>query len=437
MNYKDIGDYLTKNEKLQIIKNAKSLEGVKDWIKIKPNENFDWINQRIDKFNKYTPICVKKNKAKSENSIFKTFSLGIASHRDSWTYNFSKKEISKNMKHCIDYCNKQNLNEKDFDKKIHDPKSVSWTYDLTHRLRKQKPVFDENKIISALYRPFCKQFLYYDEIFIERPRSFNKIFPEKKSKNIVIIIPSNSGANYFSPFITDTISDLHVLFNSVCLPLLTYDEEKKKMTSNITETTLKEYRSFYNDSKITKEDIFYYVYSLLHHKGYQKKYSANLGKEYPHIPLAPQFWNFSDSGKKLASLHVNFQDGKMYDLGKPKNKLNGKISKMSFGRKNMNEKNVKNVNEIWVNGLLHFDNVPDTNYRVNGRTPLEWIVDRYKTTVNSDNKIVNEPPEIDITSLIKKIVFLSVESEKIINNLPKEFESDNWEPKKTGLDKFA
>jgi len=437
LNYKDIGDYLTRNEKLQIIKNAKSIEGVKDWIKIKPNKNFDWINQRIDKFNLYTPICIKKNKLNNENSIFKTFSLGIVSARDSWVYNFSKKEISKNMKHCIDYCNKQNLNKKDFDKKIHEKKLVSWTYDLKNRLRKQKPVYAENKIRTALYRPFCKQFLYYDETFIERPRSFNTFFPEKNSKNIMIIIPTKSGANHFSPFITDTISDLHVLFNSVCFPLFVYDKEKKKMTSNITETTLKDYQTFYKDNKITKEDIFYYVYSLLHHKGYQKKYSANLGKEYPHIPMAPKFWNFSDSGKKLSSLHINYQDGKMYDLGNPKNKVLGNISKMSFGRKKINEKNVRNIQEIWVNGLLLFDNLPDSNYRVNGRTPMEWIVDRYRHTVDSNNKIVNEPLNMDIVSLIKKIVFLSIESEKIINDLPTEFESSNWEPKKIGLDKFG
>ena len=437
LKYKDIGDYLTRNEKLQIINNAKSLTGIKDWAKIEPNKDYDWINQRNDKFNDYTPMIIAKDKMNLGNSIFRTSSLGIATHRDSWVYNFSKKEISKNMKRFIDYCNKQNLNEQGFDKKIHDPKSASWTYDITKRLQRSKPVFNEDKIRTSLYRPFCKQFLYFDETFNERPRIMKSLFPEKKSSNLIILIPTKSGQTHFSPFITDSIPDLHVLFNTVCFALHIYDSEKNEKILNVTETTLQEYQNFYNDKKITKEDIFYYVYGLLHHIGYSEKYYSNLAKEYPHIPMAPKFWNFSKAGKELALIHLNYEHGKKYNLGDPKNNKFGKLMKISFGRMVLNDKKISDQTKIYINGLLVFENIPKIDYHVNGRTPLEWVVDKFKISEDKDSGIVNDPGDIDIISIIERAVCVGIESDKIIKDLPEEFEPKDWSPKKTGLDKFA
>jgi len=227
------------------------------------------------------------------------------------------------------------------------------------------------------------------------------------------------------------------LFNSVCLPLYVYNSEKNEKILNISETTLQEYQNFYNDKKITKEDIFYYVYGLLHHKGYSKKYASNLAKEYPHIPMAPKFREFQKAGMSLAKLYLNYETCKKYNLGKPKNIKFGKLQKLSFGRISINGKETSDQTKIYINGILVFENIPKINYSVNGRTPLEWVVDRYKISKDTDSGIVNDPVDVDIISIIERVVYVGVESDKIINSLPHEFEPKDWKPKKKGLDGFV
>ena len=435
IHYKDIGDYLTRDNKLKIIQDAKSIRGIKDWQIISPDEHHDWINQRHENFTDYLPMGNEKAKSGMKNTVFYVNSNGIATSRDVWTYNFSKEELSKNMKRTIEYCNKQDLTDPNLDRKDHDPKQVSWSPDISQRLKKEKPIFDKNKIRISLYRPFFKQYLYFDHTFIHRLSLIPKILPDEKSENLIISVPSKGIVGRFSTIISNVIPDVHIIEQSLCFPLYVYENGKKERKENITDATLKEYHIFYGDKKITKEDIFYYVYSLLHHPKYCEKYANNLSKELPHIPMAPKFWEFVRVGRNLAKLHLNYENGKKYNLGTPKNKKFGKLRKISFGKNTINGKRVTNK-EIWINGVLVFENIPEINYRVYGRTPLEWVVDRYKVTINKESTIVNQPEDIDIIQLIERLVFVGVESDKIIKELPDEFEPKNWKPKKTGLEQF-
>ena len=176
---------------------------------------------------------------------------------------------------------------------------------------------------------------------------------------------------------------------------------------------------------------------MLHHPKYREKYANNLSKELPHIPMPPKFWEYAKAGRNLAKLHLNYENGKKYNLGTPKNKKIGKLEKISFGKKTIDRKRTTDYTEIWINGVLVFDNIPKMNYHVNGRTPLECVVDRYKISIDKDSGNVNDPGDVDIISLIERVVFVGMESDKIIKQLPKEFEPKDWKPKKKGLDEFV
>ena len=434
IKYHDIGDYITREEKLKIIKNTKSIQNIKNWNTIRPDNHHDWVNHRDDNFTRYFPIGSKNVKlGKDVDAVFKTYSLGIKTARDSWLYNTSKIELGKNMTTYINYSNNQNLNDPKLISKI-DPKHAKWSGELSGQLMKfGKQKFDSNQIRIGLYRPFFKQYLYYDKIFISSVYQIPKLFPENYSKNLVICIPYNFTGE-FSVFITDITPDYHLIASNQCFPLYIYENQKDKKL-NITDYIIQKYRQYYNDKTITKKDIFYYVYGLLHHSGYKKKFMNNLSKELPHISLAPNFWKFSNTGKKLTDLHINFDTGNKYNLGKPKNNLKN-FHKLSFGTIKEDNKRKSDKTKLFIDGVDLFDNLPNIEYTVNGRTPIEWIVDRYKITTDKESVITNDPcTGFDIISHIERAVYVGVESDKLINDLSKEeFEPKNWKPSKSGLD---
>ena len=220
IHYKDIGDYLSQKQKLKIIQESKSISKVKDWQNIIPNRHHDWIGQRNEDFYKYDPIGDKNTKAgKNNNALFKLYSLGLATHRDSWVYNSSKDILSKNMKHHIAYCNKQDLNNVQFDSL-----QAKLTSELINKLKKIKFIkFKQSQIRTSLYRPFFKQFLYFDDVLISAMYQIPKIFPKGNSENIVICIPDKGKSGMFSTIVTDITPDLHIIEQSQCFPLLKYE----------------------------------------------------------------------------------------------------------------------------------------------------------------------------------------------------------------------
>ncbi len=438
--------------------------------------------------------------AKSGNSVtavFRVFSNGVSTSRDQWAYNPSKSTIVKNMKKHIQYCNKQ-----DWSRPVIDPKQAKWDTELSRKLTKfGKQAFSESKIRIALYRPFFKQFLYFDNIFNPRQGIVPKAFPNDDSENLGICVSDKGKTDIFSALITDITPDLHLIEQSQYFPLHVYNEfhvsererrehEQKSQnlviivpykytgessvfitnitpdlelihhgqcfpfyyykegvfgghgSENITDFTLEQYRKHYKDQKIAKKDIFYYVYGLLHHEGYKKKFANNLTKELPRIPMAPNFWKFSNAGETLAWLHLNYETCPKYDI-KPKTEKFGGFEKISFSKtKNKVGKLTPDKTKLVINRTVVFENLPQTNYKVGGRTPIEWVVDRYRKTVDKDSGIVNDPTkdmsEQEIISMIQRFTYVSVESDKIIKTLSEEeFEPRNWEPERSGLSAFS
>ena len=444
IHYKDIGDYLSREQKLKIVGDAGLITGIKDWQTRKPDRNHDWLDQRDDTFTEYLPMGSRaaKSDKKNKNAIFQIYSLGIATHRDSWIYNSSKSELTKNMKRHIEYCNKQNLSNP-----MLDPMRAKWTDELSALLAKlvSKPMFQKSQIRTAMYRPFFKQYVYFEEkVFITRSYKIPLFFPKAQLENLVICVPHKFSGN-FSTLITEITPDLNIITPTQCFPLYTYEHQGKKTTQkeNITDCTLEEYRTHYHGNQISKIDIFYYVYGMLHHPGYRKKYASNLSRELPHVPMAPDFWAFSKAGKALADLHLGFfnEGGRdnRYPLGPPKRRF-GKPAKLAFDKYRDPETGRQRTNytRLKINGILAYDNIPETNYRVNGRTPLEWLADRYRFTTDKESGITNDPcehlTEKDMISLVERAVHVGVRSDEIIGGLPEEFEPAGWKPKKTGLD---
>ena len=443
IRYKNIGDYLTREVKLEKIRSSRSINMISDWKIIKPDKYHDWLDQRGDdgkKFIRYRAIGDKETKIGRRNqSTFKLYSLGVNTARDSWAYNSSKNTLAKNMQVHIKYANSQ----KDPTNPNFDPKKAAFTDGLKKKLKKFTSPFDESKIRLALYRPFFKQYVYFDTTgaYTERVYQIPSFFPHASSKNLVICVPSSFKGD-FSVFITNLLPDLSLVTHAQCFPLHYYTSGNR--VDNITDLTLNEYRQHYGDSDITKNDIFYYVYGLLHHEGYRKKFINSLRNELPRIPMAPNFAKFCRAGQELVKLHLNFDNCPRYNLGSPKiysSNTNFKFSKLAFGIHQSADtgKKVKDTTVLRADGAVLFDNVPVTSYMVDGRTPLEWVVDRYKVTVDKDSGIVNDPcTGTDIIAVIERAVYIGIESERIIESLPDEFEPcEGWKPKEGGLVEFG
>ena len=440
IHYRDIGDYLSREQKLKTIGNAGSIPGLKGWEPIEPDGNHDWLDQRDDTFSQYPPMGSKETKSGKgdENAIFQIYSSGLKTNRDAWMYNFSRHELSKNMKRHVSYCNKQDLDNPKIDSR-----QAKWTGELSDSLARlaSKPEFEKGLIRTALYRPFFKQYVYFEKkAFIHRPYKIPLFFPKARSENLVICVPYKFTGN-FSAFITNITPDLQIIFNGQYFALYTYNNGSR--CDNITDYALKEYQAHYNNGKISKTDIFYYVYGLLHHPDYRKKYANNLSKELPHIPMAPDFSAFKEVGKALADLHLGYFDEGREDnrhpLGPPKRRF-GKPAKLAFDRYRdpKTGRQRTNYTRLKINDILAYDNIPETNYRVNGRTPLEWLTDRYRFTTDKESGITNDPceslTENDMISLVERAVYVGVRSDEVISKLPREFEPAEWTPKKIGLD---
>lgn len=442
--YHDIGDYLSRDEKLKIISEFGSISGIQ-WKKLKPNASHDWINQRDPAFDTFIPIGDKKSGA-----IFKLYSRGLETARDAWIYNFSKQCLSNNVRKMITFYNNQvrdygialgkstnrsRLLVEDFIDK--DPKKISWSRSLKKDLSKAKKYeyFSEAITIGA-YRPFCKQFVYFNRQVNNVVGQMPQMFPNYKTTNLVICVSGIGASRDFSALISDSIPNLHMHDTGQCFPLCFYekkedigelfasDEFVKK--ENIQDSMLNKFRNNY-DSKITKEDIFYYVYGILHSEEYKERFRADLKKMLPRIPFAQDFWAFSKAGRELAKWHLNYESIEPYPLNEHSDSLvldpkeHYKVSKMTFGKSS--KKVDKTV--ILYNSHITLSGIPLETYEyvVNGKPALEWIMERYQFTRDKNSQITNDPNDWSddpqyIINLVKRIVRVSLETMKIVKALP-------------------
>ncbi|GAA7751944.1 DEAD/DEAH box helicase family protein [Helicobacter pylori] len=329
--YYEVEDYLKREAKLNWLAGFENLDLV-PFKEITPNNKGDWINQRNDAFDKLIPLK-RDPKLKIFDTIFDLNSNGVASGRDPWVYNFSPKILMHSVQKCIDTYNadlkrfnevfreafkqrtkgvkKAELYKHLSDREITTDKTkIAWTRSLKQGFIKNKnlPESAMERVRLALYRPFNKQWLYWDKTWNEEQSQLPKIFPDKSARNVVI----NTGVGkVFSALISSEIPCCDLLFHNQAYPLYYYDDLGNRHYA-ISGYALNLFRRHYKDNAITEEEIFYYIYAIFHHKGYLEKYKNSLAKEAPRIALSEDFKELSILGKELAELHLNYESGEMH-----------------------------------------------------------------------------------------------------------------------------
>ena len=421
--YRDIGDYLTREDKLNKIMITRSIHD--DFQAITPNERGDWINQRGDEFEKFIPLAPDKKFDGAAQSFFVTYSSGLKTQRDAWCYNFSRTELEKNIRTTIDFYNSHEAT--DFDSK-----KIVWTRaTVQNKNRGHKYTFNTAQILESVYRPFCKTNFYYDGRLNEMTYQMPKLFPTGREENLLICITAAGNRSKFSLFITNKITDLALAVDGVqCFPLYYYERgaqgnlfgENLERRDGISDFIWNRAKLLYG-MDVSKEDIFYYVYGFLHLASYREKFSAELKKSLPRIILSDKFWQLSRAGRQLAEIHLNYERQPAPDgvevIGAEKNNFG--VKKLRFASKD-------DRTTLIYNDFITIRNIPPRSfeYVVNGRSPLEWIIDRYQVKTDSASGIVNNPndwaTEHDnpryILDLILSCIAVSLKTLDIIEGLP-------------------
>lgn len=473
--FHDIGDYLSREEKLKKIQEYASISGItaaNGWQHITPDEYGDWLQQRDDSFGRFIILGDKKGDA---TKLFDNFSLGVATNRDAWCYNASQKAVATNMQRMIDFYNSEvqrfntvhpGLAKKERETELEafidtDPTKISWTVNLKQELAKNRTLsLNNGSLISSQYRPFTRQWLYYSRAFNERVLQMPRIFPDTSAENMVICVSGIGARSGFSALMAAKLPCLDMVEKGQCFPLYLYDNpsetkvpsqsqgslfgtpapQQKQRTRRdaITDEGLRHFKSAYPGEKINKEDLFYYIYGLLHSEQYREWYADNLAKELPRIPrvkLAADFWAFSKAGRELAKLHIGYESvepypatvsiagGKTLDDCTP---LDFRVEKMRYG-KNGKE---KDLTTLIYNSKITVTGIPPEAYEyvVNGKPALDWVVERQCVKTDKASGIVNDANDWAIETmhnprypleLFLRVITVSLETLKIVKALPK------------------
>ncbi len=433
IHYYEVEDYLKREAKLNLLANFENLESV-PFEKITPNDKGDWINQRNDDFEKLIPL--KRDKQlKIFDTIFDLNSGGVVSGRDPWVYNFSPNILTQSVQKCIDTYNDdlkrfnavfreafkqrtkgvkagdlyKQLNDKEI---TTDKTKIAWVRNLKTQLIKGKKLddFSQEKISVSLYRPFNKQYFYYERELADSFCSMKKIFPDKNAQNVVI----NTTIRNFSALVSDAITG-----DTQAYPLYCYDDLGRRDYA-ISGYALNLFRRHYKDNAITEEEIFYYIYAILHHKGYLEKYKNSLAKEAPRIALSEDFKELSTLGKELGELHLNYESGEMHTSVKYTTLMN---AGMEGYYDVVQMKKDKKGDCIIYNQNITITKIPKKafDYVVNGKSAIDWVIERYQKTMDKDSLIENNPNDYAggqyVFELLCRVIKLSEKSVDLIEKI--------------------
>lgn len=493
IHYHDIGDYLTREQKLKIVKEFRSISSRKlDWQFITPNDKADWINQRDGVFDSLIPLFPNKKFNQQAQSVFSTYYLGICTNRDAWAFNFSLNALNDNVSRMMRNYNTEisrYANEKPaypISEFINmDATRISWTAILRNRAKKgfifpDKISYECDRI--ACYRPFVKSNLYFDKYFNENIGLSPYIFPNAQVANKAIVVSGVAANKGFSSLILEHLSPLDTVEKGQGFPLYWYEENKNPQASlfddtetnryirrdGITDWILKEVRNRFGGSRaITKEHIFYYVYGLLHSNQYRERFADDLKKSLPRIPIVDNvqdFMAFYKAGKELADIHLNYEqsinvqtaghDGDytfFAEMPMLAHRFFGvkvigdtdiwqsewtdetyqyfAVDKMKFAKvRDENGKLVADKTRIIYNGHITIENIPLKAYEyiVNGKSAIDWVMERYAITIDKASQIKNDPNDWSreheqpryILDLLLSVIILSCQTVDVVNSLP-------------------
>ncbi len=431
MYYARVDEFWRKEEKYRYLDVKEHHRNV-EWQPIEPDTRHTWLTEGLhaefDAFIAVGSRNAKASKGEAVEVIFQTFSNGVSTNRDAWTYNFNRVALTKNIKNTIDTYNElvikwkmrndQRISIDDF--VVYDDEKIKWSSTLKQKLTGgQIAKFSEAKVRHSLYRPFTRTNLFFDRILNHRVFGFPSIFPTPGTEDENRVIWLKVGGEWPMFALTaNIIPDQLPQGGSQCFPYYTYDEDGSNRRENITDWALDRFHTHYRDETISKWDIFHYVYGLLHHPNYRDRYQANLKRELPRIPFAPDFRAFAEAGARLATIHIGYEEQPEYRLGQvetPDMPLDWRVEKMRL---------TKDKTQLRYNDFLTLDGIPAEafNYRLGNRSALEWVIDQYRVKTDRRSGIVNDPNREDdpqyIVRLIGKVISVSLETVGIVEGLP-------------------
>jgi predicted helicase len=458
VSYYAVDDYLTRANKLNQLKEIKSLYEVQ-WENIQTDIHGDWLHKRNNAFLELIPLepNINKDNGNKQLCFFFKNPIGISSNRKDWVYNFSVENLTKNIKNMTKFYDLQRKLFKETMNIDMNPVKIKWTENLIKDAKDNvSHAFKNDKFIYSLYSPFTKTNLYYYKPFIERPGKWEEIFPYQDITNLIIITPGKNNRKDFCALITNLIPDLNNFDGGTqCFPLYWY-EKKDKVQGGLFERVEEEYtrRDAISDfildqaktrygPKVTREDIFYYVYGILHSPDYRKTFANDLKKMLPRLPLVENqsdFQAFSEAGKALAKIHLEYEEQGMgsrewgvdllFDnVSSPFPIPNSQfpipyfvVDTMKFPAKNQKD-------TIIYNSHITISNIPAKAYEyvVNGKSAIEWVIERYAITIHKESGIKNDPndwarehenPQY-ILDLLLSVITVSIKTVDIVAGLPK------------------
>ena len=462
IKYYNLGDNLSKKQKLQKIVHINSIENLlknNEFKDLKIDKYGDWLKHRLPEFEKFIKIGDRQDK----KTVFNVYSQAVLTSRDAWCINFSKKKLSSNIKNLINFYNQEleifqkkyaNKDKKTQDKIFNslskDSKKISWSRSLKKQLLNNNKIkFDSSKIIECNYRPFTKSYLYFCKNLNEETYHMPKIFNHNIEKNKIIMVKNRWSSGQIA-FMTDKLPLYSPDGGEQCFPLF-YENQNSKLgglfeddsdsnelniSHGVSDFIFSKFKEKYSNKKISKDDIFYYIYALLHSQDYLKKYEINLSKDLPNIPILKKHEDFklySNSGRQLAKLHTNYDEEEKYPLEiiiSKKEKYDNlklfRVEKMKYYSKNQK----KDLSTIIYNKFITLKNIPleAYDYIIYGKPAIDWVIDRQSNRIDQKSGIYNDANDFsneyfknpkNSIELLQKVINVSLKTIKIIKDLPK------------------
>jgi predicted helicase len=425
---------LRRERKLAWLAQHGKVSGVK-WQRLAPDRRHTWlVPANGGEFAGFLPLGTKEGKqaAETAESLFGLYSIGVKTNRDDVVYDFNVARLQERVSEFIDAYNgevdryRRAGGKAKIDEFVRYEK-IKWSESLKASLRRQRYAqFGDGQLRLCLYRPFTKRCFCFNALLVERRYLFPEIFPTETSEdeNRVIGLTALGSEKPFMTIVADRVADIHIVGPGAaaqCFPFYVYAEDGTNRRENITDWALEHFRGYYRDKKITKWDIFYYVYGLLHHPGYRQRYADNLKRELPRIPLAPEFRAFATAGENLARLHLDYEKLEPWPLEwieTPGVPLSYHVEKMRLA---------KDKRSLVVNGSLTLAGIPPEvfEYRLGNRSALEWVADQYQVSEDKRSGIRSDPNRADdpeyIVRLVGQVARVSVETVGVVKNLPVDF----------------
>ena len=433
------------------------------WSTITPDEHGDWLDQRDVSFDAYPVIADMKNP--SGKALFCNYSAGVKTNRDAWCINPCRRALTQNIRTTIAFYNDE-LERWNSEKRAteatdrpipniddfvnSDRARISWSSTLKrHLMRSGSLSISDGQFLPSTYRPFTKAWLFYSKKLNDRVGRMPRIFPDSESPNRVIAVSGKGARSGFSALMLDSLAELQVVANGQCFPLWLYDDEAPdaepdmlsdlddgagvRRSEAITDYALELFTSAYPTETICREDIFHYIYGLLHAEDYRKRFRANLAKELPRIPCVASvedYRAFRDAGRHLGELHVGYESVDRYaaEIDTGGVSLDGmapetayRVSKMKHPGTGSN----KDITTVIYNRHITVRGIPQEawDYVVSGKSALQWVMLRQCVTTHKASGIVSDANRYAIETvgdprypldLLLRVITVSLETMKIV-----------------------